>query len=144
MKLLTPELLASLPPLCSQEKVPDPVVHAKFFTADSNWTWYVTEGEADGDSTEMISVSSATSAAWRRNGDTSSCPSLSRPADRWGLRSSAISILSRCLSRRSRPWSAATLIADDRHSYRCSGSTGSERGAVGQNRAVSPSVLNPI
>jgi hypothetical protein len=49
MKLLTPELLASLPPLCSQEKVPDPVVHAKFFTADSNWTWYVTEGEADGD-----------------------------------------------------------------------------------------------
>jgi hypothetical protein len=28
MKLLTPELLASLPPLYAQEKVPDPVVHA--------------------------------------------------------------------------------------------------------------------
>jgi hypothetical protein len=49
MKLLTPELLASLPPLYSQEKVPDPVVHCKFFTPDSNWTWYVTEGEADED-----------------------------------------------------------------------------------------------
>ena len=49
MKLLTAELLANLPPLYAQEKIPDPVVHAKFFTPDSNWTWYVTEGEADGD-----------------------------------------------------------------------------------------------
>ena len=49
MKLPTPELRASLPPLYSQEKAPDPIVHAKFFTSDSNWTWYVTEGEADGD-----------------------------------------------------------------------------------------------
>ena len=47
MKLLIPELRASLPPLYSQEKVPDPVVHAKFFTPDSNWTWYVTEGQAE-------------------------------------------------------------------------------------------------
>ena len=46
MKLLIPELRASLPPLYSQENVPDPVVHAKFFTPDSNWTWYVTEGQA--------------------------------------------------------------------------------------------------
>ena len=23
------------------------MVHAKFFTPDSNWTWFVTEGEAD-------------------------------------------------------------------------------------------------
>ena len=48
-KKATPEPLASLPPLYSQEKVPDPVVHCKFFTPDSNWTWYVTEGEADED-----------------------------------------------------------------------------------------------
>ena len=47
MKLLIPELRASLPPLYSQENVPDPVVHAKFFTPDSNWTWYVTEGQAE-------------------------------------------------------------------------------------------------
>jgi hypothetical protein len=49
MKLLTPELRASLPPLYAQEKVADPVVHAKFFTPDSNWTWYVKEGEAEDD-----------------------------------------------------------------------------------------------
>jgi hypothetical protein len=44
MKLLTEELRARLPPLYSQERVPDPVVHCKYFTPDSNWTWYVTEG----------------------------------------------------------------------------------------------------
>src|ERR1035437_6478878 len=47
MKLLIAELRASLPPLYSQEKLLDPVVHAKFFTPDSNWTWYVTEGQAE-------------------------------------------------------------------------------------------------
>jgi len=50
MKLLTAELRASLPPLYAQEKCTDPTVHAKFFTPDSQWTWYVTEGsEEDGD-----------------------------------------------------------------------------------------------
>ncbi len=49
MKLLTEELRQSLPPLYSQEADPDPVVHAKFFTPDSNWTWFVTEGQAEGD-----------------------------------------------------------------------------------------------
>lgn len=50
MKLLTAELRASLPPLYAQEKSTDPIVHAKFFTPDSQWTWYVTEGsEEDGD-----------------------------------------------------------------------------------------------
>ena len=44
MKLLTAELRRSLPTLYSQEKVGDPVVHAKFFTPDSSWTWYATEG----------------------------------------------------------------------------------------------------
>lgn len=47
MQLLTPELRAQLPKLYSQEKNPDPIVHVKFFTPDSNWTWYVTEGEDD-------------------------------------------------------------------------------------------------
>ena len=49
MKLLTAELRASFPPLYSQEKLTDPIVHCKFFTPDSNWTWYVTEGEAEED-----------------------------------------------------------------------------------------------
>jgi hypothetical protein len=38
-----------LPPLYAQENVKAPVVHAKFFTPDSNWTWYVTEGAPQGD-----------------------------------------------------------------------------------------------
>ncbi len=50
MKLLTKELRDQLPPLYSQEKEEDPIVYAKFFTPDSNWTWYVFEGEqADDD-----------------------------------------------------------------------------------------------
>jgi len=50
MILLTAELRASLPLLYSQENVADPIVHCKFFTPDSSWTWYVTEGaEGDGD-----------------------------------------------------------------------------------------------
>jgi Protein of unknown function (DUF2958) len=40
MKLLTAELRASLPSLYAQEKSTDPTVHAKFFTPDSQWTWY--------------------------------------------------------------------------------------------------------
>ena len=47
MKLLTAELRITLPSLYSQEKTEDPTIHCKFFTPDSNWTWYVTEGEAD-------------------------------------------------------------------------------------------------
>ncbi|HEV2992663.1 MAG TPA: DUF2958 domain-containing protein [Candidatus Angelobacter sp.] len=51
MELLTHELRKVLPPLYSQEHNKDPTVHIKFFTPDSNWTWYVTEGseEEDGD-----------------------------------------------------------------------------------------------
>src|SRR5258707_6542550 len=33
----------------ARRKVPDPIVHVKFFTPYSNWTWYVTEGEAEED-----------------------------------------------------------------------------------------------
>ena len=50
MKLLTQELRRRLPPLYSQENTKDPVVHCKFFTPDSSWTWLATEGsEEDGD-----------------------------------------------------------------------------------------------
>ena len=49
MILLTEELRKTLPRLYSQEADPNPVVHCKFFTPDSNWTWWVTEGEPDGD-----------------------------------------------------------------------------------------------
>lgn len=49
MKLLTEELRTRIPPLYSQEHDPNPVVHAEFFTPDSNWTWWVTEGSPDGE-----------------------------------------------------------------------------------------------
>lgn len=49
MELLTEELRRNLPALCAQEGNPDPVVHIKFFTPDSNWTWYATEGSAEED-----------------------------------------------------------------------------------------------
>jgi hypothetical protein len=47
MELLTGELRKILPPLYSQERNKDPTVHIKFFTPDSNWTWYVTEGSEE-------------------------------------------------------------------------------------------------
>ena len=47
MKLLTPEIIATLPALYSQEEVPDPIVVVKFFTPDSSWTWYATEGQPE-------------------------------------------------------------------------------------------------
>jgi hypothetical protein len=44
MKLLTKALLKKLPALYSQDgKGDEAVVYAKFFTPDSNWTWYATE-----------------------------------------------------------------------------------------------------
>jgi Protein of unknown function (DUF2958) len=49
MKLLTPELRAQLPPLYSQEKNDDPIVHVKFFCPWSNWTWFATEGRQEDD-----------------------------------------------------------------------------------------------
>src|SRR5438552_5703707 len=49
MELLTAELRANLPPLYSQEQTPDPVVHCKFFTPWSNWTWFATEGSPEDD-----------------------------------------------------------------------------------------------
>ncbi len=49
MKLLTQELRRRLPSLYSQEKIEDPIVHLKFFTPDSNWTWFATEGSEEED-----------------------------------------------------------------------------------------------
>lgn len=44
--LLTEELRKTLPKLYAQDGSKDPIVHAKFFFPLSNWTWFVTEGEA--------------------------------------------------------------------------------------------------
>jgi hypothetical protein len=49
MELLPEELRMRLPPLYSQENSSDPILHVKFFTPDSNWTWYATEGAQSGD-----------------------------------------------------------------------------------------------
>lgn len=44
MKLLTKESIKQIPSLYSQEKKRDEAIaYVKFFTPDSNWTWYVTE-----------------------------------------------------------------------------------------------------
>lgn len=58
MELITNEIKKQLPSLYSQEQVPDPVCVLKFFTPDSNWTWYITEGseEEDGDWTLFCKV----------------------------------------------------------------------------------------
>ena len=44
MKLLPKSLEAKLPPLYSQDGLGDEaIIHVKFFTPDSHWTWYATE-----------------------------------------------------------------------------------------------------
>jgi hypothetical protein len=48
-ELLPDELRKSLPPLYAQENVEDPIAHIRFFTPDSNWVWYATEGSQEGD-----------------------------------------------------------------------------------------------
>jgi hypothetical protein len=48
MVLLTKEVLKKLPPLYSQEeKGLDAVAVVKFFTPDSNWTWFATEFDGE-------------------------------------------------------------------------------------------------
>lgn len=45
MKLLTKEIRKNLPPLYSQDnKCGTAMAHVKFFTPDSNWTWWATGG----------------------------------------------------------------------------------------------------
>ena len=49
MKLLTKEILRKLPPLYSQEKLGGKAIaFVKFFSPDSSWTWWATEGSAEG------------------------------------------------------------------------------------------------
>lgn len=48
-RLLTEELKNALPKLREQEGAADPVVFAKFFFPASGWTWFVTEGQPEGD-----------------------------------------------------------------------------------------------
>ena len=48
MKLLTKEIIEKLPKLYTQEeKGLDAVAVVKFFTPDSNWTWYATEFDGE-------------------------------------------------------------------------------------------------
>src|SRR6266568_6192316 len=47
MELLTNELREMLPSLYSQEHVDDPLCIVKFFTPDSNWTWYAYEFDGE-------------------------------------------------------------------------------------------------
>ncbi len=49
MELLTPQLRADLPKLYAQDGNQNPIVYAKFFFPAGNWTWFLTEGEPDGD-----------------------------------------------------------------------------------------------
>lgn len=49
MNLLPDEVRKRLPALYSQERVADPLAHVRFFTPDSNWTWYATEGSPQED-----------------------------------------------------------------------------------------------
>lgn len=49
MQLLTDELRAEIPALYAQDGVTDTMIHAKFFTPDSNWKWYVAEGQQEDD-----------------------------------------------------------------------------------------------
>ena len=44
MKLLTKEILNTIPALYSQDSMGrEAIAYAKFFTPDSDWTWYATE-----------------------------------------------------------------------------------------------------
>lgn len=43
MELLPSDVAKTLPPLCSQDGSPDPMVWVKFFHPLSSWTWYATE-----------------------------------------------------------------------------------------------------
>ena len=50
MKELFPrEIRDLLPRLRQQENSDDPIVYAKFFFPAAQWTWFVTEGEPQGD-----------------------------------------------------------------------------------------------
>jgi hypothetical protein len=45
--LLPDNLKATLPPLYSQEHIRDPIVYLKYFHPQTQWTWFVTEGQQE-------------------------------------------------------------------------------------------------
>jgi len=48
MKLVTEEVKKKLPQLYSQEDIGGKAIaHVKYFTPDSNWTWYATEFDGE-------------------------------------------------------------------------------------------------
>ena len=47
-RLLSEELIDGLPRLYEQQGVDDPIVYAKFFFPAGCWTWFVTEGQPEG------------------------------------------------------------------------------------------------
>jgi Protein of unknown function (DUF2958) len=49
MELLPSELREQLPKLYEQEGTEDKIVHIKYFFPAGNWTWFVIEGEPEGD-----------------------------------------------------------------------------------------------
>jgi hypothetical protein len=49
IELFPTELRQTLPPLNAQEGAQDPIVYIKFFTRNSGWAWYVTEGCSEDD-----------------------------------------------------------------------------------------------
>ena len=49
MELLSEELRTLLPTLYAQENEKDPIIHVKFFTPWTSWTWFVTEGSQEDD-----------------------------------------------------------------------------------------------
>lgn len=49
MELLPTELREQLPKLYEQEGTEDKIVYIKYFFPAGNWTWFVIEGEVEGD-----------------------------------------------------------------------------------------------
>ena len=49
MELLPIELREQLPKLYEQEETEDKIVYIKYFFPAGNWTWFVIEGEPEGD-----------------------------------------------------------------------------------------------
>lgn len=54
--MLTKENLKALPKLYAQEKITDPTVYIKFFNPSGSDTWYILEGEQDGDDFRMFGL----------------------------------------------------------------------------------------
>lgn len=47
MELLPDEIRSQLPPLYAQDGNPNAIAYVKFFTPDSQWTWYASEFDGE-------------------------------------------------------------------------------------------------